>query len=260
MAEKPVRLKSRVYLLYHGASRQAKLFRYALLTFDVITVLFFVVSSFVPHETWFYAADFTIAAVLVTDFAARLWIARERLRHLIEFATIADIIVIATLLLPAFIDNYAFLRIARALRLLRSYHVLRELRRDFVFFRRHEEIIQAVVNLIVFIFVVTAVVYVLQADDNPRIANYVDALYYTVSTLTTTGFGDITLTGSTGRLLSVVIMVVGVALFLRLIQAIFRPAKVRYKCPDCGLSRHDTDAVHCKHCGRVIDIATEGAT
>jgi voltage-gated potassium channel len=34
--------------------------------------------------------------------------------------------------------------------------------------------------------------------------------------------------------------------------------KVRYTCPDCGLNRHDPDAVHCKHCGRTINIATEG--
>jgi voltage-gated potassium channel len=53
-------------------------------------------------------------------------------------------------------------------------------------------------------------------------------------------------------------MVFGVALFLRLIQTIFRPTRVIYDCPDCGLHRHDADAVHCKHCGRVINISTEG--
>ena len=33
-----------------------------------------------------------------------------------------------------------------------------------------------------------------------------------------------------------------------------------YECPECGLSRHDPDAVHCKHCGAVVNIPTEGAT
>ena len=59
-------------------------------------------------------------------------------------------------------------------------------------------------------------------------------------------------------LISVAIMIFGVALFLRLIQTIFRPQKVHHRCPDCGLSRHDPDAVHCKHCGRTINIPTEG--
>ena len=33
------------------------------------------------------------------------------------------------------------------------------------------------------------------------IAHYLDALYFTVTALTTTGFGDITLPGTTGRLI-----------------------------------------------------------
>jgi len=146
----------------------------------------------------------------------------------------------------------------RALRLLRSYHVMRDLRLRYGFFRKNEDIIESVVNLIVFVFVVTALVFVFQVRTNPAIQNYVDALYFTVTTLTTTGFGDITLQGESGRLLAIIIMVLGVALFLRLIQTIFRPQKVKYDCPDCGLNRHDPDAVHCKHCGRVLHIETEG--
>jgi len=33
---------------------------------------------------------------------------------------------------------------------------------------------------------------------------------------------------------------------------------VREECHSCGLSLHDADAVHCKHCGTVIHIDTEG--
>ena len=53
-------------------------------------------------------------------------------------------------------------------------------------------------------------------------------------------------------------MVVGVTLFVRLARAVIRPQKVRYECPDCGLQRHDVDAIHCKHCGATIHIETEG--
>ncbi|MCB1491810.1 MAG: potassium channel family protein, partial [Rhodobiaceae bacterium] len=117
----------------------------------------------------------------------------------------------------------------------------------------------ATINLLVFLFVTTGLIYALQVDHNPAIRNYADALYFTVTTLTTTGFGDITLTGTTGRLLSVGVMIFGVTLFLRLAQVLFRPPKVRYECPECGLSLHDADAVHCKHCGATIHIRTEGS-
>ena len=172
--------------------------------------------------------------------------------------TIIDFIVIVSLFVPALIGNFAFLRLVRSLRLLRSYIVVRELRRHLRFFVKNEEVIFSALNLLVFIFLVTATVYEFQVPVNDSINNYVDALYFTITTLTTTGFGDITLVGSTGRLLAVVIMIVGVALFLRLVQTIFRPSKVKYECPDCGLSRHELDAIHCKHCGRKLRIRTEG--
>src|SRR3546814_15047926 len=85
------------------------------------------------------------------------------------------------------------------MRLVHSYHVLRDLRRETAVFRRNEELIVACVNLAVFIFVATALVFTLQYRRNPEIDSYLDALYFTVTTLTTTGFGDITMTGPLGR-------------------------------------------------------------
>lgn len=234
------------------------MFRYGLLAFDLGTIAFFIISSLVAHTDWFFIADYAIAVVLTLDFAARLWISPRKGRHLMQPVVIADIVVILTLLAPAFLENFAFLRVIRVLRLLRSYHVVKELRRTSRFFKRNEEVIHSTVNLAVFIFFVTALVYVMQVRINPRIETYVDALYFTMATLTTTGFGDITLEGSTGRLLAVMIMVFGVALFLRPVQTIFRPQKVTAECAQCGLKRHDPDAVHCKHCGALINIETDG--
>jgi voltage-gated potassium channel len=104
----------------------------------------------------------------------------------------------------------------------------------------------------------TGLIYATQHRVNDQITNYADALYFTVTALTTTGFGDITLEGTSGRMLSVAVMIVGVTLFLRLVQVMLRPSKVRHKCPECGLLLHDIDAVHCKHCGETLKIETEG--
>jgi len=172
--------------------------------------------------------------------------------------TIADVIVVISMFAAAYADNLGFFRVLRALRLFRSYHILGMLRRDWPWVRRHEEMLLAMVNLGVFLFITTAIVFVSQHHINPEIQNYVDALYFTVTTLTTTGFGDITLQGEWGRLLAVLIMILGISLFLRLLQTIFRPAKVKAVCDNCGLSRHDPDAVHCKHCGEVVHIPTSG--
>jgi voltage-gated potassium channel len=245
--------------LYFGEGVRSRRFRYGLILFDVLTVAFFLLAAIVRDQWWTVPADLVLAGLLSLELIARLSADENWRRQVFSVVGLADLVVIASLLLPAFVDNLAFLRVARAVALLRSYHLLRDLRAESEWFRLHEDIIQRTVNLGVFIFVVTSAVYVTQNERNPQIANWIDALYFTITTLTTTGFGDITLQGPGGRLLAVVIMVVGVSLFLRLLQAIFRPNKVRFECPDCGLLLHDADAVHCKHCGRVLHIQTEGA-
>ncbi|MEM1371712.1 MAG: ion transporter [Pseudomonadota bacterium] len=234
------------------------MFRYALLLFDLATIAFFVATSVMEKQPWIYIVDAILAVIILADLLTRFWISYFRRRFLLQISTIADIIVITTLLLPMFLESLLFLRVLRALRLLRSYRVLSDLRREFSYFRRNEEIIQSSLSLMVFVFVMTALVFVSQVKTNPQISNYTDALYFTVAALTTTGFGDVTLQGTQGRLLSVAILLFGVALFLRLVQSIVRPAHVVHECKDCGLKRHDADAVHCKHCGRTIHIITDG--
>lgn len=256
--EKPV-FQTFLRQLYYGHSTRARVFRFALLAFDLVTIGYFIVSSVMDPERHFHTLDYSIAVILAVDYLARLIASATPTRYLMSFTSLADVVVIVSLLVPVFFENFAFLRVVRMLRLLRSYHLLKELREASSWFRRNEDILQSAVNLVVFIFVVTAIVFVIEDDRNPNINNYLDALYFTVTTLTTTGFGDITMTDSVGRLMTVLIMIFGVALFLRLVQTIFRPSKAQIACPDCGLNRHDTDAIHCKHCGRMLNIPTEGA-
>ncbi|MEY4697920.1 MAG: hypothetical protein RIT14_2348 [Pseudomonadota bacterium] len=252
-------MKKILTALYEGDSRRAVRFRYGLLVFDALTISFLIVSSFFARTALTETLDAVIGTVIVADFAARLWISRSRRSDLIHPAGIADMIVIASLLVPLAGEGLAFLRVVRVFRLLRSYQLSQRLRRDFAFFRRNERAVTAGINLTLFVFVMTAVVYETQHRANPDIQNYTDALYFTVTTLTTTGFGDVTLQGQGGRLTAVLIMIFGVSLFIRLIQMIFRPAKVDFRCPQCGLTRHDHDAVHCKACGQILNIEDEGA-
>jgi voltage-gated potassium channel len=253
-------LKGTLRQLYEGSTPQGVRFRYGLLVFDVVTILFIIVTSFLPSTDITDIVDVLFGALILADFVARLSISDSRMRDLTRVATWTDIIAIVSFLAPLAGEGGGFLRVLRTLRLLRDYQVLARLRSDFGFFRRNEEVIFAVTNLGVFIFIMTAIVYETQKLRNPQIHNYADALYFTVTALTTTGFGDITLPGTTGRLISVVIMIFGVTLFFNLARALISPSKVLFPCPTCGLRRHDVDAVHCKACGTVLNIPDEGLT
>ncbi|WP_342070687.1 ion channel [Yoonia algicola] len=250
-----------IRLLYTGQSQRARRFRYGLIAFDALTIVYFIATAALPPAPATTMLNTGLGLLILLDLAARFWISENWRRELTRIYTLADLVVVLSLLLaPLVTENFAFLRVLRGLRLIHAYHLLRDLRRESLFFRRHEDAILAAVNLFVFIFVTTSFVFVLAFDEEAGIVGYVDALYFTVATLTTTGFGDITMTTTGGKLLSVFIMVVGVALFVQLARAIFQPSKIKHKCPECGLNRHEPDAIHCKHCGEPLKIETEGET
>jgi len=253
-----MRVIDKLRLLYEGDTLEAHRFRYGLLVFDITTVVFIVISSFLPQSMLVQAVDIIIGLVVLADFSARLAISQNRWKDFLHPTTLADVAAIVSFLAPILGEGIGFLRILRTVRLLHTYQLLSRLRMDSAFFRRNEELIIASVNLGVFIFIMTGFVYETQHRANDKINNYVDALYFTMAALTTTGFGDITLTGTLGHLISVVIMIFGVTLFLRLVQVLLRPNKVKHPCPVCALQRHDRDAVHCKACGTILNIPDEG--
>ena len=241
--------------LYESGEPSARRFRYGLLALDIISVTWIILVSFLPASPLILVADVALGTALLAELAMRLAASRRPLRDLLHPYGLADLVSIATLLL---LGTLGFLRVLRTLCLLHSLRLVASLRGDSPFFRRNEEVILATAQLGVFIFVMTGMVFETQHRGNPHIGNYADALYFTITALTTTGFGDITLPGTLGRMLTVVIMFCGVTLFLRLAQTLFRPNKTRFDCPACGLGRHDSDAVHCKACGIVLSIPDEG--
>ncbi len=248
----------RVWLrrMFYGHRPTAVRFQIGLLAVDIAALTYFLATTFVEDAPWLRVVDLLLGLLLACEFLGRMLAHRHPMHYLENGAALLDLVVIASLFVSALGANLGFLRVLRTVRLLRSYNVLGRLKHVSPMVARNEEVIRAALDLAVFVLLSSSLVYVTQRGANPKIEDFVDALYFTVAALSTTGFGDITLIGSTfGELLSVAMMIVGISLFFRLAQAAFRPSgKVRHSCPQCALLRHDPDAVHCKACGHVLNI------
>ncbi|WP_084420035.1 ion transporter [Henriciella litoralis] len=252
-------LNRQLFWLYEGTGGTSYVFRWCLLVFDLVTIGYFLWAPFDSRERGHYVIDYVIGALILLDLLARFYITKHKHRFFTKWINWADMIVVLTMFAPLFVSNFAFMRILRAVRAVRAFTFIRRVKVLTPFFDRHERVIDKVTNLVVFVFIMAAVVYATQVGRNEDIHTYIDALYFTVTSLTTTGYGDVLLQGQLGRFISILVMVLGLSFFLQLLQAIVEPeSKVDCECETCGLMRHDRDAVHCKHCGSIMRIETRG--
>ncbi|MEZ5955831.1 MAG: ion channel [Hyphomonadaceae bacterium] len=246
--------RARLNELYFGDSRDAVRFQALWLLFDILIIGFFVASPFIARGFAYLLVDYLIALVLGLDLAARAW-AFGDLRAWIKRPLVwADLAVLASLVIPAYAANLGFLRVLRAFSLIHGVAFWRIVGGGRWKDTPLADTTKAGVNLAVFVFMMAALVHTGFAARVPAVNSYMDSLYFTVTALTTTGFGDIVLPGFWGRGLSILIMIGGVSLFFRLVQVAMRPNKVRHPCASCSLLRHEPDAVHCKACGATLKI------
>jgi voltage-gated potassium channel len=133
---------------YEADSRPAQRFRYGLLAFDAVTVIFVITSSFTRDAWWVEALDVGFGLLILADFTARLLISRHRGRDLLHPATWADVVAILSFLAPLAGEAGGFLRVLRTLRLLQTYQLLARLRADSPWFRRNEELALSIVHLV----------------------------------------------------------------------------------------------------------------
>ena len=150
---------SRIRRLYESDSREAHLFRYGLLVFDLVTIGFVIVTSFFEHTVTIEVLDAVFGVLILADFVVRFILERKKARYLMRFATWADIVAVISFLAPIAGEGFGFLRILRTLRLLHTYQLLSRLRQDLKYFRQHEDVVLATANLVVFLFVMTGLIY-----------------------------------------------------------------------------------------------------
>ncbi len=250
------RLRRRLHTLYYGETLSAVRFRTAWLILDVCIIAFFIAAPLLRDRPEFLIIDYAVAALLAVDLSARA-IACGNLRAFLSRPSIwLDIFILATLLFPHWLFNLGFLRVLRLWTLTNSEAFWDTVGRRFDD-TRVEEVTRAVMSLITFVFVVTGFVYASFAGRG--VAGYVDALYFTITTLTTTGYGDVTLPGTWGKLASILIMVIGFSLFLRLAQAVFTRGRKHSTCETCRLETHERDAACCRRCGATLPPAAGAA-
>jgi voltage-gated potassium channel len=251
------------YLLDHE-TYFGKAIDIALLVLNLVFVGLFVLETYPVSEATadlIWRVELFIAAVFTLEYLLRIYGAENRLEEFLNPYTLADLLAIVPTLLVVFVPEPAlfglgFLRAVRVVRVLRFYRFTRDA--EFFFGTVSDNTLRAMkllLTVLVILFVSAGMFYSAEHGVNPNVGTFGDAFYYTVVTLSTVGFGDITPVTEAGRWATVASILAAIVLIPSQASRIVREwssDKVNVTCPQCGLSYHDPDASHCKACGHVV--------
>lgn len=209
-------------------------------------------------QTILDTADLFILIAFTVEYVLRLWSAEKPKRYLFSFFGFIDLLSILPLLV-GWID-IRFLRVFRWFRILRIVRFWK-IEKRLLPIATEDGIVFARIFLTLFtlIFVYAGLIYQVEHQINSdRLVNFFDAFYFVVVTMTTVGYGDVTPLSQTGRFMTVLMIFTGV-LFIpwqlsELIgQVVKTSSLIEQKCSNCGLLRHEPDALFCKQCGTELN-------
>ncbi|EAZ92598.1 ion transporter [Crocosphaera chwakensis] len=217
----------------------------------------FVIETYpLPESSLTFLAklDNVILYLFTFEYLIRLWCAKSKTKFIFSLFSFIDLLSI----LPLFI-GFVDIRFIRILRWFRILRLLRLIKFETSLFRVKSEdgVVLVRIFLILFslIFIYSGAIYQVEHYSNPEVfKTFFDALYFSVVTMTTVGFGDVIPLSEAGRILTVMMIFSGILLIpwqLGILTQKFLQNSQQgdQNCSHCGLKFHDRDANFCKICG-----------
>jgi voltage-gated potassium channel len=244
--------------------RPAKLFNYfmvVLIILNVTVVIFETVRGIHAVFFWeFLVIDVISVFIFTVEYFLRIWVCTlheeyshpitGRLRFAITPYMIIDALAIFPFFAPFIIPmDLRFLRILRLFRMLRILKLGRysDAVNTFhrIITRKKEQLLLALSLLLIAMVLASALMYDAEHEAQPEVfASIPHAMWWALVTLATVGYGDVYPVTPMGKILSAVVVIVGIMIFA-LPTAIFAAGFVE--------EIEQEQEVYCPHCGKKID-------
>ena len=219
-------------------------------------------------ERWhgvLYLAEWFFTLLFTAEYALRLWVVRKPLRYARSFYGVIDLLAILPTFLSLLFPASASLTVIRALRLLRIFRVLKLVEYSSeagvlieALLRSRRKIFVFIATLLTIVVIFGALMYVVEGPEK-GFTSIPTGMYWAIVTVATVGFGDIAPTTSFGRFITSVLIVIGYSIiavptgiYIAELARGLMPKRRAVRCVECGLPDHETDAWHCRKCGRSL--------
>jgi len=214
-----------------------------------------------------YLAEWFFTLLFTAEYAVRLWVVRDPLRYARSFYGIIDLLAILPTFLSLLFPASASLVVIRALRLLRIFRVLKLVEYSSeagvliqALLRSRRKIFVFIATLLTIVVIFGALMYVVEGPENGY-TSIPTAMYWAIVTVATVGFGDIAPATSLGRFVTSILIVIGYSIiavptgiYTAELARSMQPQRQRVRCAECGLPDHESDAWHCRKCGRALPL------
>ena len=254
-------------IIFETDTRAGKTFDIVLLWMIVSSVLVVMLES-IPSLNKVYAGLFwkievAFTLLFVVEYALRIWTAENKLKYIRSYWGIIDVLGVLPTLIGIFIEDYHFFVVLRLMRMLRVFRILRLFR----FIHESDQLFRALkasmYKIVVFFSSVFTIVillgtlmYVVEGPEN-GFTSIPQSIYWTIVTITTVGYGDITPQTVFGKGIASIIMLSGYAIIAIptgiVSVEISKSSAVKEKfCPKC-LHKNPALAGYCNHCGSKLN-------
>ncbi len=215
------------------------------------------------YGRWFFWWEWGFTLLFTFEYLLRLSCVERPGRYAVSFFGVVDLLAVLPSYLSALIPGGQYFIVIRILRLLRVFRVFK-----LVQYLGEARMLKAALRassrkIMVFLYTVLmltvifgAIMYVVEGSQN-GFTSIPRSIYWTIVTMTTVGFGDITPQTTLGQMLASCIMIIGYGIIavptgivtVELAQSVQRRVSTQ-ACPACSAEGHDYDARHCKYCGQ----------
>ncbi|MBQ4837449.1 ion transporter [Pseudoalteromonas luteoviolacea] len=227
-------IRQKVYdILEHGfdGSRTSRLFSGFIVVLIILNVSAILLESYKPigemYHLEFLLFNIFSIVVFTLEYFARIWVSVEsphsdssspiksRVRYSLSPVSLIDLLAIAPFYLSfIFAIDLRYLRLLRMLRLLKLTHYFKGLRLFMDVLRKElPSIGAAIIIMSVLVLMSASVMYSVEHEAQPDVFDSIpSAIWWSVVTMTTVGYGDVTPITFLGKFISIFIMLLGVGI------------------------------------------------
>ena len=261
-------------IVFHHDSKQARNFDLLLIIAILASVIVVILDSEAGLQArWsdtFYALEWAFTLIFTAEYVLRLMLVRRPLHYARSFFGIIDMVSILPTYLSLLFAGSQFLLIVRVLRVLRIFRVLKLAEYSSeagvllgALTRSRYKILVFLYAMLTIVAIFGALMYVVEGAD-AGFTSIPIGMYWAIVTVSTVGFGDIVPLTPFGRFMASMLVLIGYSIiavptgiYTAELARSFRPQRRQVRCVECGLPDHETDAWHCRKCGRTLPDVNE---